>query len=274
MASFIVFVVFLIFVSTVKAHGYITGIVSGGQWYGGYEPNYKYYSSPPAVAGWTTEQINGPLFPYQYQSPEIICSTNSTSGKFSIPVVAGSTLQLQWTVWPDSHHGPVVSYIAPCSGSDCTTVSSADLNFVKIAEEGYISGTVPGYWAADKLRDNNNTAVLTIPSYLKPGPYVLRHEILALHAAYSINGTQNYPYCINLIVSGSGTQSPTNGLKGTALYTIDGTGIIFDIYKNFTSYPIPGPPLWTGSGSSSSTSTTSKTTTTTATSSKTTTITA
>jgi hypothetical protein len=28
------------------------------------------------------------------------------NGKGSIPVTAGDSLSLQWTVWPETHHGP------------------------------------------------------------------------------------------------------------------------------------------------------------------------
>lgn len=33
----------------------------------------------------------------------------------------------------------------------------------------------------------------TVPQHLAPGNYVLRHEIIALHAAGQANGAQNYP---------------------------------------------------------------------------------
>ncbi|SPJ84074.1 related to endoglucanase IV precursor [Fusarium torulosum] len=53
---------------------------------------------------------------------------------------------------------------------------------------------------------------------LKAGSYVLRHEIIALHAAGQENGAQNYPQCFNLEVTGSGTEQPA-GVAGTSLYT-------------------------------------------------------
>jgi hypothetical protein len=54
--------------------------------------------------------------------------------------------------------------------------------------------------------------------------------------------------CINLEITGSGTANPP-GVLGTALYKQSDAGILFDIYKKFTSldqYPIPGPPLYSG----------------------------
>lgn len=89
---------------------------------------------------------------------------------------------------------------------------------------------------------NNNTWSLTIPKNLKPGGYVLRHEIIALHSAGSTNGAQNYPMCINLKVSGTGTDLPA-GVKGTALYKNTDAGILVNIYQTLSSYTVPGPAI-------------------------------
>jgi lytic cellulose monooxygenase (C1-hydroxylating) len=40
---------------------------------------------------------------------------------------------------------------------------------------------------------NNNTWTVTIPSLIKAGNYVLRHEKIALHQAESAGEAQNYP---------------------------------------------------------------------------------
>lgn len=55
--------------------------------------------------------------------------------------------------------------------------------------------------------DNNNTWTLKIPSGIS-GEFVLRHEIIALHSAGTVDGAQNYPMCLNLKISGSGNQQP------------------------------------------------------------------
>ncbi|KAL2880524.1 hypothetical protein SGCOL_004245 [Colletotrichum sp. CLE4] len=44
-------------------------------------------------------------------------------------------------------------------------------------------------------------------------------------------------------VTGSGTANPT-GTAGTSLYTANDKGVLFDIYSGATSYPIPGPALY------------------------------
>lgn len=91
---------------------------------------------------------------------------------------------------------------------------------------------------------------MTIPESIAPGNYVLRHEIIALHSAGEPNGAQNYPQCINLEVSGSGSDKP-EGVPGTELYTADDEGITFNIYQAMDSYPIPGPALYEGGDSGS-----------------------
>jgi hypothetical protein len=46
----------------------------------------------------------------------------------------------------------------------------------------------------------------TIPASLAPGNYLIRHELLALHQAYT---PQWYPECAQLVITGSGTASPS-----------------------------------------------------------------
>jgi cellulase len=72
---------------------------------------------------------------------------------------------------------------------------------------------------------------------------VLRHEILALHAAGQTNGAQAYPQCINIVVSGSGTGKLSGGTVGTSLYKATDPGVLFNVFRSFTSYPVPGPAV-------------------------------
>lgn len=48
----------------------------------------------------------------------------------------------------------------------------------------------------------------TIPANLKPGKYLIRHEAIALHGSASEGGAQFYPNCMQLLVSGDGTELP------------------------------------------------------------------
>lgn len=207
---------------------------------------FPYESNPPAVIGWATTATDlGFVAPSEYTNADIICHKNATPGALSAPVAAGGTVELQWTTWPDSHHGPVISYLANCNGN-CSTVDKTKLDFVKIDEGGLIDDTTPpGTWASDKLIAANNSWTVTIPSTIAPGNYVLRHEIIALHSAGNADGAQNYPQCINLEITGSGTAAPT-GTAGEELYTPTDPGILVNIYQSLSTYVIPGPTLWSG----------------------------
>ena len=236
--------------TTVSAHGFVKSITAGGKQFPGGDPSLKFQNPLPAVAGWLADNLdNGFVSPSAYSSDDIICHKIATNGKAYVDVTAGESIDLQWNTWPESHKGPVIDYLADCGG-DCTTISKASLKFSKIAEKGYVSGSNPGTFASDELIANGNSWKFTVPKDLKAGEYVLRHEIIALHSAGQTDGAQNYPQCINLKVSGSGTSSLTGGVSATEFYKADDAGIKFNLYTTFTSYPIPGPQLSSlGSGS-------------------------
>lgn len=90
---------------------------------------------------------------------------------------------------------------------------------------------------------NNFTSEVQIPASLKPGNYVLRHEIIALHAAGNPNGAQAYPQCLNIKVGSGGSMALSGGVPATSLYTPTDKGILFSLYGAFSSYPIPGPAV-------------------------------
>lgn len=193
--------------------------------------------------GWSSPQdiSRGFVDPNNYTTPEIICHLGAKPAGTYATVAAGETVQLQWTEWPPSHHGPVIDYLANCNG-ECTTVDKTTLLFNKIGGFGLTSYTAqPGDWASDQLISTNNTWTVTIPSSVAPGNYVLRHEIIALHSAGNVNGAQNYPQCINLKVTGHGTDSLTSGTRGDKLYNPSEPGILVNIYTTLSSYAVPGP---------------------------------
>ncbi|KAL8700093.1 MAG: hypothetical protein Q9201_005642 [Fulgogasparrea decipioides] len=215
-----------------------------------------YTPNPPPVVGWSAkdDKDTGFVNPGNYSNPDIICHRGATPAALYATVAAGETVELRWSKWPDSHHGPVLDYLANCNG-ECTSVDKTKLQFNKIDGVGLLDGsTVPGKYAADKLIAANNSWTVTIPKSIAPGNYVLRHEIIALHSAGNPDGAQNYPQCVNLKVTGSGTDELVAGAVGTALYKADDAGILFDIYKKLTSYPLPGPKLYNGASSATSTS--------------------
>ncbi|RFU24664.1 lytic polysaccharide monooxygenase, partial [Scytalidium lignicola] len=183
----------LAFVALVAAHGHVSNIVVNGIYYQNYDPtSFPYIPIPPIVIGWTAgDSDNGFISPDAYQDPDI-CHKDATNAGGHASVAAGDSISIQWTPWPDSHHGPVIDYLANCNGP-CETVDKTMLEFFKIDGGGVISGGNPGTWFSDSLIADNNTWLVQIPPDLTPGNYVLRHEIIALHASGSPNGSQNYP---------------------------------------------------------------------------------
>lgn len=160
-------------------------------------------------------------------------------------VAAGDKINLQWTTWPDTHHGPVIDYLANC-GDSCETVDKTTLKFFKIDGVGLVDDTtLPGTWGDDQLIVNSNSWMVEIPPTLAPGNYVLRHELIALHSAGSEDGAQNYPQCFNLQITGSGSDKPS-GVLGTDLYKATDAGILINIYNSLSTYVVPGPTLYSG----------------------------
>lgn len=197
------------------------------------------------MIGWTTTATDlGFVAPDAYQTADIICHRGGTPGALTAPATAGSTVEFQWSPWPDTHHGPVLTYMANCNG-DCSTVDKTSLEFFKIDQGGLIDdSTPPGVWATDNLIANNNSYTVTIPSSIANGNYVIRHEIIALHSAMNEDGAQNYPQCINVAVSGGGGANPS-AESAENFYNEDDPGIYIDIYEPISSYTIPGPALYT-----------------------------
>jgi hypothetical protein len=234
------------FVGTTVAHGTVQSFKTDGVSNGGWLLDYYYMikngQTPPKVAGWYAENLdNGFVAPDAYQSTDIICHKAAKPGETSAKVAAGGTVEFQWTDWP--HPGPMFTYVAKCSNNDCTTVDKTSLKWVKIDEAGIDYATQE--WAATKMQKNGNKWTTKVPASLAPGKYVFRHETIGVHGSGSANGAQNYPQCVNIEVTGSGTANPT-GVAYNQLYTASHPGILFNPYTTITNYVMPGPTLWKG----------------------------
>ncbi|KAJ4351896.1 uncharacterized protein N0V89_007240 [Didymosphaeria variabile] len=235
--------------ATAAAHGTVTGIVADGTYTKGFDLQYYYMiqngQTPPATPGWYAENLdNGFVSPDAYTTSDIVCHKNSKAATSSASVKAGGSVDFQWSAWPESHVGPMITYVAKCD-ADCADADKTALKWVKIDEAGYTDD-----WASNKMIANNNTWSVTVPSTLAAGNYVFRHETIALHGAGSENGAQNYPQCLNIEITGGGSDSP-EGTLGTALYTPTDAGILYSPYSgDNTGYKVPGPALY-GSGSDS-----------------------
>lgn len=241
---------------TATAHSHILYVLVNGVSYPGFIPQ-KGTTNPPDTVGWfETATDDGFVPPSNYSTPDIICHRKGAPPIAHVPVSPGDRIHFQWNGWPLSHNGPVQSYLAPCDGSNtngsdgCASVDKTKLEFVMIDDSAPVflneSGGPPGQWATETLIANNNSWLIELPTTLLPGPYVLRHEIIALHYANKTNGAQNYPQCFNLWVTGATNSSigtMNSGVLATEMYHEDDPGILIDIYQTLTTYEIPGPTL-------------------------------
>lgn len=231
--------------STVSAHGYVQNVVVNGNTFTAFLPFQDNYDPKPDPLRITRHiPDDGPVT--DFTSKDMTCNVGAqdasqrTTSHAAVP--AGADVTFQWVRWPTDHHGPVTTWMASC-GSDCSTFDATGNVWFKIDELGLVSGTTDtGTWASDVLIANNISWTVTIPSKLKSGAYLIRHEILALHSA---GAPQFYPHCSQLVVTGSGTATPSSSelVAIPGVYKNDKSTMI-DIWTNGqTSYPIAGPAV-------------------------------
>jgi len=184
----------------------------------------------------------------------------TTASPYIINVNAGSTVQATWRhtltstaandavyVIDPSHLGPVMAYMKKVSNA--TSDVGYGSGWFKISEAGLNVATQD--WATTDLIANAGVQNIQIPSCIEDGQYLLRAELIALHAASSYPGAQLYMECAQINVSGgTGSVTPsTVSLPGA--YSGTDPGILINIYQTLTTYTIPGPtPLVCGAGSS------------------------
>ncbi|KAI8233759.1 Polysaccharide monooxygenase Cel61a [Colletotrichum sp. SAR11_57] len=188
----------------VAGHGYVDNATIGGTYYQFYQPYSDPYYSTPPQRISRAIPGNGPV--EDVTSIDIQCNGYTAGG------VSGSK--------------PAPLHATAAAGSSVTlkwTLWPDSHTPLMVANSGY---------------------QYTIPSCLKPGYYLVRHEIIALHAAYSYPGAQFYPGCHQLQVTGSGTKTPTSLVAFPGAYKATDPGITYDAYKAQT-YTIPGPAVFT-----------------------------
>jgi cellulase len=102
-----------------------------------------------------------------------------------------------------------------------------------------------GIWANEKLINAGNVDTFQLPSDIKPGMYILRTEIVALHSNQPPPplkpAPQFFTYCFNVDIKEDGTVTP-EGVKFPGAYKVTDSGVKFDLYKpgdNWDSYVSP-----------------------------------
>lgn len=252
-----------LFPALVLAHSHIPYIIINGAQFPGHNP--KISNNMPNIVGWTADNADdGPVNATYYSHPDIICHRNATPAVAHAPVRAGDTIHVQWNGWPAGHVGPALTYLARCEGGQrgCAGVDKQALRFFRIDDGAPAllnqDRGPPGRWVSDVLIANNNSWSVRIPHTMAPGPYVMRHELIALHYASQDHGAQNYPHCLNLwVMSGTGNTAAATmwgprslgygvGVPAVDMYRSDDPGVDIDVLVPRKTYDIPGPTLVSG----------------------------
>ena len=166
------------------------------------DPRYQGYSpasSPPTI------QRQWPDYnPIMSVSSAAMRCNGGSSAALSATVAAGQTVTAVWSQWTHAQ-GPVMVWMYKCSGA-LTSCDGSGVGWFKIDQMGMTAPPLTGtnWGTAVVMKDLKWTS--TIPAKLAPGNYLIRHELLALHQA---NTPQFYPECAQLVVTGSGTATPS-----------------------------------------------------------------
>jgi Auxiliary Activity family 9 (formerly GH61) len=136
-------------------------------------------------------------------SPFMPCNKPGTPTAETATVQAGSKVTAFWNQY--SHDiGPLVVWMTECAGP-CASWNGQGGKWFKIDESGLLGGTVgKGRWGSGEMIKGNLSWTVTIPSSLKAGEYLLRHETIAMHSTIP----QFYPNCAQIKVTGGGSASP------------------------------------------------------------------
>ncbi|KAF2395570.1 glycoside hydrolase family 61 protein, partial [Trichodelitschia bisporula] len=234
--------------SLAAAHGIVKSLVIDGITYPAYDPRLDTEWGVKRVM-WeysnTTGSSRGLGPVMDVSSPDIACRFSPLQAPQIHAVArAGSTISFKWTDWFANHKGPLLTYMGlmPTENS-----SPNDVSYFKIHESTYDSKTEE--WGSDVLIKNNNVMTATIPSDIKPGFYVVRHELISLHFSFRANtttkvsGAQFFPQCVKVQVLGEGTATPP-GVRFPGGYQWDHPGILDNIYYGVNRYPSPGPAVY------------------------------
>ena len=111
-------------VGLAAAHGYVDSAVIGGTTYKFYQPYQDPYMNPTPQRISRPVAGNGPV--EDLTLIDVQCGGYGAGGvvgsqpaALHAKVAAGETVKLNWTVWPDSHVDPTITYMARCPDGGC-----------------------------------------------------------------------------------------------------------------------------------------------------------
>lgn len=174
---------------------------------------------PPQVPSIQRRWDFNPVF--DVTSGNMTCNWDGTATASSLyaPIRAGNNITAHWdnfmpdvfpNVWPHSI-GPILAYMAACPGDSCEGFDGSGDVWFKIGQIGLSpeAEDLRGPWQQGGLLQPGQDAApgytVAIPKKLKPGKYLIRHEVIMLAS----RPPQFYIECAQLSITGNGTASPS-----------------------------------------------------------------
>jgi hypothetical protein len=109
---------------TAFGHGYVNTALISGTTYTFYQPYSDPYTNPPISRISRPIQGNGPV--QDVTLSDLQCGGYTAGGQpgsqpaaLHANISAGADVKLFWTLWPDSHVGPTITYMARCPDAGC-----------------------------------------------------------------------------------------------------------------------------------------------------------
>ncbi|PKS10976.1 hypothetical protein jhhlp_002735 [Lomentospora prolificans] len=185
---------------------------------------------------------------------DIRCNAGGARGVGAkCPVKAGGTVTVEMHQQPGdrscgqeaiggAHYGPVMVYL---SKVDDAQTADGSAEFFKIFQNGWKSAGAVGDGDAWGVKDMNaccGKVDVPIPQDIPDGDYLLRAEVVALHAMPA----QLYMTCYQITVEGgTGTAVPA-GVKFPGAYSAADPGLTANIHAAMSGYTVPGPAVIPG----------------------------
>jgi len=150
------------------------------------------------------------------------------------------------------HRGPCAVYMKKVTSAVPPGASpAAGDGWFKIWYEGYDDTT--SQWCTEKLISDHGRIIVTIPTDIAGGYYLVRTELLALHQA-NLNppNPQFFVGCAQLFLTSTGTASPKSTVAIPGYVDLSKTAMAFNIWEKPMKLPYPefGPPTYQSGGNS------------------------
>ncbi|KZL82501.1 fungal cellulose binding domain-containing protein [Colletotrichum incanum] len=185
---------------------------------------------------------------------ELRCNVGgTTAAKGKCPVKAGGTVTIEMhqqngdrscknEAIGGAHYGPVIVYLSKVDNAASADGSSP---WFKIFQDGWSAKAGAGSgdddnWGVKDLNACCGKMDIPISKDIADGDYLLRAEVIALHAASPSGGAQLYMTCYQISVTGgTGTAKPAT-VSFPGAYKASDPGIGVNIHAKLSSYVVPG----------------------------------